>query len=192
MNKAQRKGASRTVGSRPLTTDYWLLATGKRGFTLIEILVVIVILAVLAGIVVGAAKYAQTKAARSRAQAEIATMESALEHYKNDNGIYPPSTGNRSSPSPPGYPGVIEISNSGSLYAALTTPKVYMTFKPNQIALNGVITYVVDPFGHPYNYYCIPGALDMSNAVTFDLWSYGPNGINDEGTNDDISNWKQN
>ncbi len=59
------------------------------GFTLIEMLVVLVIIMVLAGIIVGAAKYARTKAARSRAQAEIAAIETALESYKSDYGAYP-------------------------------------------------------------------------------------------------------
>jgi general secretion pathway protein G len=167
-------------------------ATPRRGgFTLIEMMVVIAIILVLAGIIVGAAKYAQTKAARSRAQGEIAAMEMALEHYKSDNGVYPRSTPTRSSGLGQ-VAGPTEISNSGSLYAALTAPKAYMTFKANQIAMKGVITYVIDPFGSPYNYYCNPGAANQTNTASFDLWSYGANGINEEGTNDDIVNWKQN
>jgi general secretion pathway protein G len=158
---------------------------GKSGFTLIELMVVIVIIMVLMGIVIGAAKYAHTKGATSRAQAEIAMIENALENYKSDNGIYPGSTATRSSP-----PAGTEINNSGGLYTALTAPKVYMTFRPDQIKVTGGITYIVDPFGSPYNYYNIPGALNQNNSVTFDLWSYGPDGQN--GTADDITNWKQN
>jgi general secretion pathway protein G len=167
-------------------------AKRETAFTIIEILVVMVIITILAGIIIGAAKYAQTKGARSRAQAEIATMETGLERYKNDNGVYPPSTGNRATG--PGLPyGPIEISNSGSLYAALTNGAgKYMTFKPNQIGLRSGITCIIDPFGSPYNYYCISGALNQTNNATFDLWSFGPNNINDEGANDDITNWKQN
>ena len=163
------------------------------GFTLIEIMVVIVILTILVGIVVGASKYAITKGQRSRAQSEISMMENALESYKSDNGVYPPSTAIRSSGS--GFPaGAIEISNSGSLYFALAGgTKVYMTFKPNQLKTTTtppVITYIVDPFGSSYNYYCNGGAANQTNSATFDLWSYGPDGQNDTG--DDITNWKQN
>jgi general secretion pathway protein G len=160
----------------------------KNGFTLIEILVVLVIIMILAGIIIAAAKYAQTKAARSRAQAEIATMETALESYKNDNGIYPATQPGR----PTANPTAPLYENSAVLYTALTTPKVYMTFKPNQIVVNGVVTYIVDPFGNPYRYYCPqPAQPDQTNSATFDLWSCGPDGKNDEGTNDDIANWKQ-
>jgi len=162
----------------------------QKGFTLIEILVVIVILTILAGIVVGAAKYAMTKAARSRAQAEIATMENALENYKSDNGVYPitaagrPTTGN-----PLGY------ANSYVLYTALVggpgQPKTYMTFKPNQIqAVSLTQTNILDPFGHLYSYYCTqPLQNDQVNTTSFDLWSYGPSGTN--GDPSMITNWKQ-
>src|ERR1035437_9337416 len=84
-------------------------------FTLIEIMVVLVIIMILVGIVVGAAKYAQTKAARSRAESEIAMMETALESYKSDNGTYPPSTAVRDSGSG-NAPGQIAINNSLLLY----------------------------------------------------------------------------
>jgi general secretion pathway protein G len=159
-------------------------------FSLIEMLFVLVIISILAGLVIGAAKYASTKAATSRTQSEIAAMEMALEHYKNDNGIYPKSTTFRNSPSPPGLPTTIEIYNSTNLYSALSGR--YFTFTPNQTRVDPATghAYVVDPFGSPYNYYCYPGQV-WSNQATFDLWSYGSNGRNDEGTNDDITNWQQ-
>jgi general secretion pathway protein G len=155
------------------------------GFTLIELMVVISVILVLAGIIVGGAKYAQTKAARSRAQAEIATMETALEHYKSDNGVYPLSTAMR----------LNAQANSGSLYAALAggpgNPKTYFTFKADQIrAISATETNIIDPFGSAYNYYCTqPVNADQTNNTSFDLWSYGPDGQND--TADDIVNWRQ-
>lgn len=161
----------------------------RSGFTLIEIMVVIVIIMILVGIVIGASKYAHTKAATSRAQAETAMMENALESYKSDNGIYPPSdvaSINRGA-------AIGNAKNDSiSLYAALALgPKVYMTFKPEQTRVDQVTgkTYIIDPFGAPYNYYCHPIANDQKNSVTFDLWSYGPDGQN--GTPDDITNWQQ-
>jgi general secretion pathway protein G len=153
----------------------------RAGFTLIEILVVLVIIMILVGIVASASKYAMGKAARSRAQSEIAMMETALESYKSDNGIYPTSTGaNR----------LDAKNNSASLYVALTTPKTYMTFKVNQLQTQGGITYLLDPFGAPYNYYCTrPLQADQQNKMSFDLWSYGPDG--QDNTVDDLMNWKQ-
>ena len=150
-------------------------------FTLIEILTVIVIIGLLAGLVVGAAKYAETKAARSRAEAEIATMEAALESYKTDNGIYPRTSFPRG-----------DVRNSGSLVTFLIGgPKEYYSFKVGETqTVSGVVCFI-DPFGRPYNYYCTvpPPAGDQKNQPTFDLWSYGPDGL--DNTADDITNWKQ-
>ena len=58
-------------------------------FTLVELLTVMVIILILAGIVMGTIGYAQKKAARSRALAEIHSMSSACESYRADNGGYP-------------------------------------------------------------------------------------------------------
>jgi len=198
-DRAQRaEGEKRTLGG-PSTT----LASGSpfpkafgvnlshsspAGFTMVEVLTALVIVVILAGLVVYASKYALTKAAVSRTESEIAGMEMALEHYKNDNGAYPRSTTTRRTPS--GYPSTIEIYNSTNLYSALSGK--YFTFNANETRVEPTSgkTYVVDPFGAPYNYYCNPGAVNQTNTASFDLWSYGPNGFDDEGTNDDIANWQ--
>ena len=158
-------------------------------------LVVIAIITLLASLVVGTAKYAQTKAARSRAEAEIAMMELALEHYKSDNGVYPLSTAIRDlgSGNPPGQRA---INNCVLLYRALAGGvKVYMTFKPNQLGTDPLTgnPYIVDPFGYSYNYYCNPGAADQMNQAAYDLWSCGPGGTNEPPNSivSNITNWKQ-
>jgi len=127
------------------------------GFTLIELMTVLAIIMILAGLIVAGAKYAMTKAGRSRAEAEIAAMENALENYKTDNGYYPLTTGTR----PSSATAAQFYGNSTFLYTVLAGgpgyPKTYMTFKPNQIQVPSVtITNIVDPFGTPYNYYCNP------------------------------------
>src|SRR6476646_5424650 len=66
------------------------------GFTIMELLIVISIIIVLAALVLATAGYAQNKAARSRAGAEIAAISAACENYKADNGIYP--RGNHTNP----------------------------------------------------------------------------------------------
>src|SRR3954469_25726560 len=64
-------------------------SAGREAFTVVELLVVMAIILVLAGLVLGTTGYVHNKAARSRAEAEIAAMSAALENYKADNGIYP-------------------------------------------------------------------------------------------------------
>ncbi len=61
----------------------------RRAFTVIELLIVMSIIIVLAGLILATSGYVQKKGARSRAEAEIAAMSAALESYKADNGIYP-------------------------------------------------------------------------------------------------------
>ena len=60
-----------------------------RGFTLIEILIVIAIIAILAGLLLRTAGYVQKKGAVSRAEAEMSALTVALENYKADHGDYP-------------------------------------------------------------------------------------------------------
>ncbi len=69
------------------------------GFTLIELLVVMSIIALLAGLTLSTVQYAQNKAARDRAKAEISALELALESYKVDNGDYPRDDGSTDSAS---------------------------------------------------------------------------------------------
>ena len=135
----------------------------RSAFTLIELLTVLVIIMILVGIIVGASKYAQQKGGSTRAQAEIAAIETALESFKSDNGYYPSSTEFQNNSG----------TNSILLYNALITgPKTYMTFKPTEMRadlVNPIITItvmcntsilvtvtnvmLVDPFGYPYNYF---------------------------------------
>src|SRR5215468_9966483 len=62
---------------------------GSHAFTLIELILVVGIITVLAGLVLSTVGYARKKGARARAETEIAAMSAALENYKSDNGIYP-------------------------------------------------------------------------------------------------------
>src|SRR5207302_4045068 len=64
-------------------------AAGAFAFTIIELLVVISIIIILAGLILSTVGYVQKKGARLRAEAEIAAISAALESYKADNGIYP-------------------------------------------------------------------------------------------------------
>jgi general secretion pathway protein G len=59
------------------------------GFTLIEIMVVILILGLLATIVVQSLRGAADKAKKTKAQADMAELKTALDRYYLDNGYYP-------------------------------------------------------------------------------------------------------
>src|SRR4051812_30300321 len=62
---------------------------GPAAFTILELLIVITIIVILAGLTIATMGYVSGKARRSRAEAEIAAISAALENYKADNGAYP-------------------------------------------------------------------------------------------------------
>ncbi len=61
----------------------------QRGFTLLEIMVVIVILGILASLVVPNLMGNKEKADRQKAVSDITALENALDMYKLDNSLYP-------------------------------------------------------------------------------------------------------
>jgi general secretion pathway protein G len=65
------------------------LLAERSGFTLIEIMVVIIILGLLATLVIPNITGYTEKAKREKARADIASLEGALELFKADNGFYP-------------------------------------------------------------------------------------------------------
>ena len=185
-------------------------AGGKqsRGFTMIELLAVIVVIVMLVTVVVKVGGYVKQKSNIVRAKGEIAAMSVALERFKSDNGRYPTSSTVRA---------LVDFSGAGTmspvitngilLYTQLTSPQQYGSFKPSQLMVSTnnldvvfsgstqsfrAFTCIIDPWGHPYNYYrTYPVQTDQVNQTTFDLWSSGPNGHNENGTGDDISNWQR-
>lgn len=160
-------------------------ANPRHGFTLIELLVVITVIVILAGLVLQTAGYVQKKAARSRAEAEIAALSAALESYKADMGDYPALTnGSSSGTATPG------TNNHPILRGALapTSGKVYFEFSKGMGANSTISSStnqpILDPFGEGYGYQ-YPGAANRSGTNFYDLWSRAGSG----NTNQWIKNW---
>jgi general secretion pathway protein G len=128
--------------------------TSSGGFTLMELLIVIAIIAILASLVLAAAGSVQKKGARSRTEAEIAALGAALESYKADNGDYPSNS---------------LANNSAALVTTLmpSSGKVYYEFKTKSLDTNNNF---LDPFGSSYNYRYTNGAPN-NGANNYDLWS---------------------
>ncbi|MEO5753666.1 MAG: hypothetical protein ABIR38_03060 [Chthoniobacterales bacterium] len=148
---------------------------------MIEILVVMTIILVLAGLILATSSYVHNKGARSRAEAEIAAMSAALENYKADNGVYPsaptldPRT--KGDPNQTGYKDAslilykaISGDDDRNRQAELTS---YFSFKPNQLSpQTGDVDFIKDPFGNSYGYSTAGQAGGGAGYnPTFDLWS---------------------
>lgn len=67
-----------------------LRAARSTAFTLIELLTVIAIIAVLAGITIGLTTGAKNARINSRAQVELRELQTAIERYKSDRNSFPP------------------------------------------------------------------------------------------------------
>ncbi len=135
----------------------------QSGFTLIEIMIVVIIIASLAAIVMPRLSGRSEQAKAVVAQTDInSSISLALKLYQLDNGKFPTTE--------QGLAALISKPSSAPVPPNWKEP--YLDKKP------------VDPWGNPYQYKS-PGA---HNSSTFDLYSFGNDGL--EGTADDIKNWE--
>ena len=137
-----------------------ILLRRRSGFTLIEIMVVVVILGLLAALVVPRIGPQVAEAQRTTAQTQIRSLEDALEMYRLHNGFYPSTQ-----------------QGLDALVKAPTTSPV-----PKRYAEGGYIKKVPDdPWGNPYIYRNDNGRIRIIST--------GPDGEEGgEGVNADISN----
>ncbi len=184
----RRKCSGGRAGRRRLG-DAGETPAATAAFTIVEVIVVMAIILVLAGLILGTSGYVHKKAASSRAQAEIQAMSAGLESYKADNGVYPSATAstdtldaktavpnftNYQAASAVLYTGLSGDTNSDGQAEA----KAYMTFKANQLNTTTTPFYVQDPFGSSYGYSTAGQAASTAGTTqtvgynpTFDLWS---------------------
>lgn len=135
----------------------------SRGFTLIEIMVVIIILGILAALVVPNIMGRPDEARVTAAKADIRSISNALDLYKLDNFSYP--------------------STDQGLEALATKPSG--SPEPKNWNVDGYLGKVPkDPWGNEYHYLS-PGAHGR-----FDLYSFGADGREGgEGVDADITSW---
>lgn len=158
-----------------METRHRLSATTKRGFTLVELLVVMGVIAVLVGITFGAVSGAWNSSNKAAASSQIQALSTAIESYKVDNGIYPEADGLTDDTEPSGNPSDSEyLTSSRLLFRALTgidpedgsgndtgspdwgdrpNKAVYLpSLKKNMVQSGSGGAYFIDPWGFSYGY----------------------------------------
>lgn len=135
----------------------------QSGFTLIEIMVVMVIIAILASLIVPRVINRPDEARRVAARSDIATLDQALKLYRLDNGRYPTTE-----------QGLNALVTKPTVEPVPNNWKPYLDFLPK------------DPWGKPY-LFANPG-----QHGEIDIWSQGADGQpGGEGNDADIGNWSQ-
>jgi general secretion pathway protein G len=136
----------------------------RTGFTLMEVLLVLVIIVILGSLAVGMFTNTQARANIRAAKAQVGLLKTPLNTYFLDMNEYPTTAQGldalRRAPS--------DVANP----AKWGGPYLDQDLPP-------------DPWGRPYQY-AYPGTR---NVDSFDIWSLGPDG--QDGTADDVGNWPE-
>lgn len=139
----------------------------QKGFTLIEIMVVVIILGLLAGLVLPRILGQEEKAKVEASKVQIRSLESALDAFKLDNGFYPATD--------QGFEALIKKPETGRI--------------PNKWREGGYLKPAripKDPWGKDFVYFS-PG----NEGREYEIVSYGAdNEPGGEGNNADIESWK--
>lgn len=136
----------------------------QAGFSLVEILVVLVIMGLLISVVAPTVLNRADEARVQKAQADFKAIETALKIYRLDNYVYP-------------------TTEQG--LEALVAPST-LDPEPRNFKEGGYLEDLpVDPWGRPYLY------LHPGEQGEVDIYSLGADGLSGgEGQNADIGNWK--
>ena len=138
-------------------------ATGQQGFTLLEVMVVVVILGILAALVVPKIISRPDEARVIAAKQDIASLMQALKLYRLDNQRYP--------------------SSEQGLQALAAQPTT-APLAPNWKSGGYIDRLPRDPWGNPYQY------LNPGVHGEIDVFSFGADGaLGGEGNDADIGSW---
>lgn len=134
----------------------------RLGFTLVELMVVIVIIGLLATVVAINVLPSQDRAMVGKARADISVLEQAIETYRLDNLTFPEDLN------------------------ALTTAPASLA-QPERYRQGGYIRRLPeDPWGNPYQY-----RRQSAHGGQFDVYSLGADGKEGgEGNDADLGNWQ--
>ncbi|MCM8784151.1 MAG: type II secretion system major pseudopilin GspG [Candidatus Omnitrophica bacterium] len=145
----------------------------RKGFTLVELMLVVIILGILVGMVVprlvGRSEEARKAAARADIHGSIAT---ALDMFEMDVGSYPQS--------------IDELCKMPT--DEIRGKRWKGPYLKKCVEEEGGELIIRDPWGNPYQY--APPSQQEKREI-YKLWSWGPDGNDEQGEGDDIASWKE-
>lgn len=187
---------------------------GAKGFSLIELMVVIGIIVLLAGMLIASLPGIMNRINRSKVTQFLAELEGGLSGYQIDNGIYPPN------PASGGDRDSAGLEGSKVLYKYLSgdwdedgavddneeiyVPRLYFNINEDSKAPRSIRFQskyaVIDSYNSPVRYLAEPPnvapADRKTNNPTYDLWSIvdtNPSDASDFSTQAKyITNWQSN
>ena len=154
---------AKEIGGNPLQIAETRGQQGDEGFSLLELMVVVVIMSILALVIVPRIIDRPDQARIARVQSDLATLQNAIKLYRLDNLRYPTT----------------EQGLQALVSAPVTEPV------PENWAQGGYIDRLPkDPWGADYQYLS-PGVYD-----DFDIFTFGADGVSGgTGVNADIGSW---
>lgn len=185
----------------------------NKGFTILELIVVVSIITILASLLIPAGGQARNRARQAKARSHIAALELAITAFQTDFGFYPTTQYTGSSPNFSVTSGATAETNNANIVELLTGFTFAGSRSPSNHTLvlssvwngpyleldeadvkdtNGTMDGTLrDPWGNAYE---MTLALDdnrntapTNNVYSFDLRSYGQDGAS--GGGDDITNY---
>ncbi len=146
--------------------DHDHIKYGNRGFTLIEIMVVIVILGILAGLIIPRIMGRPEEAKQLKAKIQIESLETALKLYKLDTGNYPDTE--------QGLQALVQSPDTGA---------PVKNWRAGGYLDKGRLPS--DPWGNDFVY------LSPGVNGEYELITYGADGVQGgDGKNKDINSWE--
>ncbi len=173
----------------------------RSGFTLVELLIVMAIIGILAGLVMVAINVANKKAMIAVAKTTIDNLRTVLYSYQEEVGFYPPGGAENDEGNISMVLALFDLSAADGGMGGPSSP--YYDFKESDLKQSAAVPsqkVFIDPWGTPWRYSRARDEIGNLKPEThkrhsYDLWSCGPNMKDEKGENDksqgwdDIANW---